>query len=319
MRKNMEPHVRNAINLLLKGKIDEFRSTFKTNSRDLFTTDDGVLYQPAEFGSYRENLVKKFLENILPERMAIGSGFVINSNGNNSTQCDIIIYDKTVTPLIKDENNNKFFPVESVVAVGEVKSTLDLSKLKESLTKLAKVKSFRDSLYLPSFIYSLRNKVLPDEYKPETDEFDQIITFIICEKFNFSIDKTPLTDIVCCYNESKPKRPFCHRHNMVLSLDNGLLTYVTDQGVIYPFPSKLIDYIELDEKGNIYKQTVKPKLLNYRFIRPMKDDSIEHIRHFTSILHTALVSVSVLFPDLGKYIPDEEDVRFFDYEQTYKF
>ena len=72
MRKNMEPHVRNAINLLLKGKIDEFRSTFKTNSRDLFTTDDGVLYQPAEFGSYRENLVKKFLENILPERMAIG-------------------------------------------------------------------------------------------------------------------------------------------------------------------------------------------------------------------------------------------------------
>ncbi|MFV5355182.1 DUF6602 domain-containing protein [Acinetobacter baumannii] len=315
----MDSKLRNAINLLLHRKIDDFRSAFKKNSRDLFTTDNGVLYQPAEFGAYRENLVRKFLENILPERMAIGSGFVINSNGNNSTQCDIIIYDKTVTPLIKDENNNKFFPVESVVAVGEVKSTLNLSQLKESLTKLAKVKSFRDSLYLPSYIYSLRNKVLPDEYKPETDELDQIITFIVCEKFDFSIGKIRITDIVCCYNESKPKRPFCHRHNMVLSLDDGLLTYVTDQGGIYPFPSKLIDYIDLDEKGNIVKHIPKPKLLNYRFIKPMKDDSIEHIRHFTSFLHTALVSVSVLFPDLGKYIPDEEDVRFFDCEQTYKF
>lgn len=171
----MESHLKNAINLLLKEKIEEFRTAFKNNSRELFTTSDGKLYQALEFGIFRENLVKKFLEHILPERMEIGSGFIINSNGKTSTQCDIIIYDKMLTPLIKDKNNNKFFPIESVVAVGEIKSSLTLFQLKEALKKLAMVKSLRDSLYLPSYIYSLRNKVSPEEYKPEIDEFDQIV------------------------------------------------------------------------------------------------------------------------------------------------
>ncbi|WP_374704085.1 hypothetical protein [Acinetobacter colistiniresistens] len=33
----------------------------------------------------------------------------MTANGKVSTQCDIIIYDKTVTPLIRDEKNHRFF------------------------------------------------------------------------------------------------------------------------------------------------------------------------------------------------------------------
>ena len=37
------------------------------------------------------------------------------------------------------------------------------------------------------------------------------------------------------------------------------------------------------------------------------------------MLHTALVSVSVLFPDMANYIQSEEDIEIFDLEQNYKF
>ncbi|AVF44226.1 hypothetical protein RFH95_00465 [Acinetobacter nosocomialis] len=316
----MSSNSSNQINKLFRAKIENFKTSFINNSRNLYTKDkDEGLIHPSEFGLYREELVKEYLKNILPDRMEIGSGFVVTANGLISTQCDIIIYDKTVTPLIKNEKNQRFFPIESVVAIGEVKSKLTLSDLKDALLKLAKSKGLRDVLYSPAYVYSIRNKKSTDDYKPENDEFDQIVTFLICEKFLFPIEDTPLTNIIRCYGDSLPHRPFCHRHNMVLSIEDGLLTYVLDGYTIYPFPSKLTSIFKFDEENNITEEIKKVERLNYRFIKPINKESIEHIRHFTSILHTGLISVSVLFPDLARYIPDEEDVQMFDCVQNYKF
>lgn len=315
----MIPSSENKINKLFKAKIEQFKQAFINTSRDVYTNEDGNLLHPSEFGINREEIVKNYLKNILPDRMEIGSGFVVTANGKVSTQCDIIIYDKTVTPLIRDEKNHRFFPIESVIAVGEIKSKLSLTELKEALLKLAKIKSLRDVLFSPAYVYSLRNKESIDDYKPESDEFDQIVTFLICEKFTFPIKKTPLTNIVSCYGESLPHRPFCHRHNMVLSMADGLLTYALDDETIYPFPSKIIDYINVDEEYNIAERKNVVERLNYRFIKPLNDESIEHIRHFTSILNIGLISVSVLFPDLANYIPKEEKVEMFDCVQNYKF
>ncbi|EKU57337.1 MULTISPECIES: DUF6602 domain-containing protein [Acinetobacter calcoaceticus/baumannii complex] len=315
----MIPSSENKINKLFKAKIEQFKQAFINSSRDVYTNEDGNLLHPSEFGINREEIVKNYLKNILPDRMEIGSGFVVTANGKVSTQCDIIIYDKTVTPLIRDEKNHRFFPIESVIAVGEIKSKLSLTELKEALLKLAKIKSLRDVLFSPAYVYSLRNKESTDDYKPESDEFDQIVTFLICEKFTFPIKKTPLTNIVSCYGESLPHRPFFHRHNMVLSMADGLLTYVLDDEIIYPFPSKIVNYINIDEENNMKEERNKVERLKYRFIKPLNDESIEHIRHFTSILNIGLISVSVLFPDLANYIPNEEEVEMFDCVQNYKF
>lgn len=306
----------NAINILLEEKIKEFKFSFVHHSKSLFVKEDGGLFQAYEFGAYRENVVKKYLINILPERMGIESGFVVTSNGRVSTQCDIIIYDKTVTPLIRNEYGQRFFPVESVVAVGEVKSKLSLVDFKEALLKLSTTKALRDILYEPSYVYS-RKDGRCNEFKPESDELDQMITFLVCENFLFDIRKIDLSEIVRCYGESKPHRPFCHRHNMVLSIQNGLLAYGLPDNMMYPFPSKL-SYL-LDGESAVEGGS-KVDLLNYRWISPLKNkESIEHIRHFTSMLHTALVSVSVLFPDMANYIQSEEDIEIFDLEQNYKF
>lgn len=43
----------------------------------------------------------------------------MNSENKISTQCDIIIYD-----INHKTENQKFFPIETVIAVGEIKSDL---------------------------------------------------------------------------------------------------------------------------------------------------------------------------------------------------
>ena len=128
----MIPSSENKINKLFKAKIEQFKQAFINTSRDVYTNEDGNLLHPSEFGINREEIVKNYLKNILPDRMEIGSGFVVTANGKVSTQCDIIIYDKTVTPLIRDEKNHRFFPIESVIAVGEIKSKLSQTELKEA-------------------------------------------------------------------------------------------------------------------------------------------------------------------------------------------
>lgn len=94
---------------------------------------------PLEVGLARERLLIDFLSRLIPERFGIGSGFVINSAGVRSKQIDIIIYDKIISPVFRLPGGVSFYPVECVVAVGEVKTTLSS---KETLFQaLDKIKS----------------------------------------------------------------------------------------------------------------------------------------------------------------------------------
>ena len=49
----------------------------------------GMMTQPGAIGSGREQSAKQKLKLILPAGVGIGSGFVIDSYGNTSKQCDI--------------------------------------------------------------------------------------------------------------------------------------------------------------------------------------------------------------------------------------
>ena len=49
---------------------------------------------PVEIGTRKEESVIKKLEQILPDGIGIGSGFVIDSYGGISKQCDIVLYEK---------------------------------------------------------------------------------------------------------------------------------------------------------------------------------------------------------------------------------
>lgn len=302
----------NALSTLLDEKIRSFVALFIDSSRRLFVDERGILVHSLEFGMYRERIVSDFLKLFTPERMGLDTGFVVNSNGRISTQCDIIIYDKTVTPLIRDDQFQRFFPIESVCAVGEIKSHLSLAELKKALRKLAKLKSLRDSLDKPSYAYTLKSGGLHgSKFEPERDELDQIFTFLICESFSFDVQHH-LQEIVSCYNEELPHHPFCHRHNVILSLRDGVLAYLHPEGPLFQFPSHLLTLI--DENNN--RATSALRLMN-RLVLPTEEQSIEHIRHFCTLFHQGLTAVSVFYPDMGRYIQSREDVVFVDLEQEY--
>lgn len=303
----------NAISSLLDEKMNHFKLSFNESSRQLFADSEGKLVHPGEFGEYRESITKDFLSALIPQRMGIDSGFVVTSSGDISTQCDLVIYDKSVTPLLKTENLQRFFPIESVCAVGEVKSVLSLADLKKALRKLAKVKSMRDSLFEPTYIYCSKKSGDFGEFQPELDEKDQIISFLICESFDFDL-KENFSKILACYKEELPQRPFCHRHNLILSIEDGLLAYLHPEGYLFQFPSKITDIYDYQADGPPKFIKTSPNRLKNRLVLP-NTNSLEHIRHFSTLFHQGISLVSVLFPDMSEYIQAKEDVTFVDLEQ----
>ena len=88
-----------------------------------------------EDGKYREYLVKKIFGKIIPSKYSITNGFVIDSDNNISKEMDIIIYDRSYVPPFFDETYT-VVPIEAVIAVIQVKTTITAKTLKESIDNL---------------------------------------------------------------------------------------------------------------------------------------------------------------------------------------
>ena len=98
---------------------------------------------PGLVGSAIEHAVRDQLEQILPRGIGVGSGCVIDTQGVTSRQMDIVLYEKELCPRFSINNSPEttFFPVESVLAIGEVKSAIGKWELKDSFQKIASAKS----------------------------------------------------------------------------------------------------------------------------------------------------------------------------------
>lgn len=92
-------------------------------------------------GDFREDIIKEFLRQYLPENFGICKGLVIDAEGVQSKQQDILIYDKATTPkfLVGDADN--VLPIESIVATIEVKSVLNKTELLKALENLESTRS----------------------------------------------------------------------------------------------------------------------------------------------------------------------------------
>lgn len=98
-----------------------------------------------EDGKYREYLVKKILSKIVPSKYAITNGFVIDSDNQKSDEMDIIIYDKSYVSPFFDETYT-VVPIESVIAVIQVKTTLTQKQLKNAIQNLNSIDSLNSKI-----------------------------------------------------------------------------------------------------------------------------------------------------------------------------
>lgn len=265
-------------NSLLEEKIENFVRGFCSTAKQTFVGANGKLIHPGEFGNYREACCKDFLQYFIPQSLSIEEGFIINTLDEVSTECDIIIYDKNNTPLIQSKELQKFYPVETVSAVGEIKSILTKAKLKEALEKLSRVKAMRKGEVTSIFL----NGSTGEGYNPERNPKDAPFTFLICEKFDFNLTDLPVTINNIYSGGTNPN----HRHNLILSIKDGMAAYYSEKD----------DDVHLSMPYPIFNGSPIKTVLH--------DPSAEndHIKSFASFMFMGVSGSTLMQPDMTSYL-----------------
>ena len=102
---------------------------------------------PGLVGDATERPVRDRLEQILPRGIAVGSGCIIDTNGNTSRQIDVVLYERYICPVFSINNSPEttYYPCEGVIAVGEIKAGLGSKELGDAFTKIASVKRLSET------------------------------------------------------------------------------------------------------------------------------------------------------------------------------
>lgn len=108
-------------------------------------------------GGFREEIWRSMFEQIIPKKFVIErSVFIIDSEGKQSREVDLAIFDETYTPYIFHYGSIKFLPIEAVAVAIECKSTSFKQKdLKEWAQSIAQLKTSNDccARTIPKIIY----------------------------------------------------------------------------------------------------------------------------------------------------------------------
>ena len=259
---------------LLEEKIESFKADFLNTSRSVFVDPaNSKLRHPGEFGTYRERICKNLFRLVVPSSLEIDSGFVISSSGYVSTQCDIVIYDSSSTPIIRSGEHQKFFPIETICAVGEIKSVLSKKSFEEAIAKLTLVKQAR--VKIPDATCLKRTH--PGAYNPDGYPYDQIFTFLICERFDFNF-------LNMDFNKLYGAIPYQHWYNMILSMKDGVFLWHDANKRTLPY-----SFLTPGARNRM------------RFVAPTTDPNV-HYKFFLDYLFMGTTSNTILYPDMTSYI-----------------
>lgn len=112
------------------------RQYFKSKSAQLLAlSEQAVCEHNGLKGSHREDLIKIYLNDIIPKRYEIGQGMVYGQF-NRSNETDIVLWDAFNFPNLKMNGHSMFF-AESVNAVIEVKTNYN-SESEENVSQKSK-------------------------------------------------------------------------------------------------------------------------------------------------------------------------------------
>ncbi len=86
--------MQSVIKSIINNKINRWVAEFSVESAEIFNKSTDR-YHCLEFGKYREKCTREFLRSFLTGKFEIGNGFVVNHEGEVSSEIDIIVYEKT--------------------------------------------------------------------------------------------------------------------------------------------------------------------------------------------------------------------------------
>lgn len=269
---------------IFKSKVDNFLTEMrisKTLYEDL--SKKNKLIHAGEYGTYKERTFKELINFIKPYKFESTDGYIINSYDETSTQCDLILFDKLNTPLILFGDRFQFIPAESVMAIGEIKSTLSTLDIIDTAIKLSKNKA----LCKP-----------PQEYIDLTPSFNYEVfapfSFIICDKITGISDKYTFKDFVKDLNARYIKEGIDENNyfNIIISLsDLKAIGYRTCKSYKDP---------EVEEGTKLYYPKRFGDIMNGSIVNC--ENHYNLMREFASAMTTSLTLRPFYSPDCIAYL-----------------
>jgi hypothetical protein len=188
---------------------------------------------PGLVGSAREHPARMQLVKLLPAFVSIGSGLLIDSYKGQSKQQDIVMFERDFCPVysINDTPEATYFPIEGVIANGEVKSSVNKKVLFEALDNIRSAKLLRRYAHKTNegfgpLLAEYRKFGIPapfaatpdDEFNQDLNFRDQIYSFILCNSFTHS-PKAILNNLV----EYQRLNGQEYMPNIIISLKDGFI------------------------------------------------------------------------------------------------
>ena len=97
----------------------------------------------AEMGGATEENWRELLRSYLPARYAVEGGFIIDVDGAESQQLDLIIFDRQYSPVLFRSGGVLYVPAESVYGVFEVKQELSRQHVEYAGHKVASARRLK--------------------------------------------------------------------------------------------------------------------------------------------------------------------------------
>ncbi len=199
--------------------VDLLKSSGSRMRADL---SERLVSHPGEIGTGREEIIRQFLRAYLPKRFEVSTGFAFDAKGNVSQQLDVIIANSLVCPRFETVGGNRFYPVESVVAVGQIKSTMSsVKEFEKALSNLESVKALDRSA---------NGRAVDAEHGEyldhRTNHLHQVFSFFFIT--GESLSKETISERLMDYVLKKPPH---HWTNIIFALDKYLATFCCDAGI----------------------------------------------------------------------------------------
>lgn len=179
--------------------------------------------QNGNIGTSREDTVISFLREHLPKRYELCSGEAVDSQGNHTGQIDIMIYDGSSTCPLVSTGKDCILPSEALLAVIEVKSSLnknEVDKCIKGFNKVHTLKPWGNPWSVPRKKGSAADDNLP-----------RVLTSIFAYKTDLAQDNWAKKEIVRirdCSLENKVPVEYVDR---TIVLDRGLVMPAAGRGI----------------------------------------------------------------------------------------
>jgi len=198
-----------------------------------------------ERGAAHEEILRQFLRAIVPNGFEVATGFVIDAVGGQSLQQDLIIVRRDYHPKFQI-GGARFYPVEAVSAVVEVKSTLNATTLRAAIENARSVKALDRTgggrNYIPAADGSQFQTVVT------THDNHLVQAFVVGARCATGVDAAVQT-----VRQSLASHPWSTWINGLAVADSWYLSYKVPPGEPRSFPC-VADEISIYEKnvdGNV--------------------------------------------------------------------